>query len=209
MIALGFMERYFLSPLHQIAFVLSMTAFGITLRHFRTLFELSAVELMHQQDRLNLRRVHNFTVCVWTLFPVLRLCKLAGILSIETEEIGNTMLDLAAKLVFTVCLKFVNFVVIDQVTVDRLNLARQYFENLTNKKDDGEEHMYFGDQSEGKKLAYKDAEVWRNRRLEAMQNDGFPSQKASQLLEMTLGEYVALSKGNISSYLRNRNSRSD
>eukprot|EP00238_Polyblepharides_amylifera_P002713 CAMPEP_0196580366 /NCGR_PEP_ID=MMETSP1081-20130531/28585_1 /TAXON_ID=36882 /ORGANISM="Pyramimonas amylifera, Strain CCMP720" /LENGTH=311 /DNA_ID=CAMNT_0041900217 /DNA_START=442 /DNA_END=1377 /DNA_ORIENTATION=+ len=203
MIFFGFLERCFEFPLHQLSFFASMVAFGWTLRYFKVLFELSAVELVHQEDRLNLRRVHNFTVCIWSVFPLLRLCQLGGFLSSEAEEIGNTVLDLAAKLVYTVCLMVVNFTVIDQVLVDRLHLAKEYLEKEVARSVERDMRVIdsVSEQYERKMLAYKEAEVWREFRAETMQNEGYPSQRVSALLDSTLSEYVALSSGNISAYL--------
>eukprot|EP00238_Polyblepharides_amylifera_P000153 CAMPEP_0196572300 /NCGR_PEP_ID=MMETSP1081-20130531/2375_1 /TAXON_ID=36882 /ORGANISM="Pyramimonas amylifera, Strain CCMP720" /LENGTH=121 /DNA_ID=CAMNT_0041889577 /DNA_START=966 /DNA_END=1334 /DNA_ORIENTATION=+ len=121
------------------------------------------------------------------------------------------MLDLAAKLVYTVCLMVVNFTLTDQVLVDRLKTAQDYLDKKVERNVEREMDAIssVAEQHKRKLLAYREAESWRAAQVEKMQRQGYPEQRAAALLDSTLSEYIALSSGNISAFLRDQNAHDD
>lgn len=202
MILMGFLERYFESPLHEIFFMVSMVSYFFTMLHFRTLANMGAAALVEESDRRKFHRIHKYTVIVWTLFPVVRVLSMVGI-SYETEEVLNTILDVAAKLVYVVCIMVIKFTVVDELLEKRLIKAEEYVKSdvAREAKRDRTALDCVDDFHSRKLLAYREADTWRRVRVQALRNEGFPAVQAEALLEATLKEYVALSSGDISSFM--------
>eukprot|EP00241_Pyramimonas_parkeae_P018551 CAMPEP_0114320872 /NCGR_PEP_ID=MMETSP0059-20121206/26217_1 /TAXON_ID=36894 /ORGANISM="Pyramimonas parkeae, Strain CCMP726" /LENGTH=421 /DNA_ID=CAMNT_0001448397 /DNA_START=538 /DNA_END=1803 /DNA_ORIENTATION=+ len=203
MIVAGFWEKYLGSPWHEFFFAVSLVAFVITQMHFKVLLDLGASVLVNKMDRLKFRILSWYTLMVWSLFPMVRVMSMFGLLRDETEEVLNALLDLAAKLVYAVSLMVLNFTVIDQLVEERLERAHNYIKNelARTTERDTQVIMSVSDMYEKKMLAYKEAASWRRQRELAMLNDGFPVHRVTALLDSTLSEYVALSSGNISAYM--------
>jgi len=202
MIVTGFLERYCGSPFHELFFMLSMVAFFFTMLHFKTLAEMGANALIEISDRNRFHRIHSFTVTVWTLFPVVRVLSILGA-SYTTEELLNTMLDVATKGVYVVCLMVIKFTVVDDLLEERLVKAEDYVrKDVAREAKKDESVLGCVDAFYSRKLlAYQEAECWRNVRVRGLRDEGFPAPQAEAILEATLKEYVALSCGDLSRFM--------
>jgi len=202
MILTGFLERYFESPLHEIFFMVSMVSYFFTMLHFKTLANMGADALVEEADRKKFHRIHTYTVVVWTLFPVVRILSMMGI-SYELEEFLNTVLDVAAKLVYVVCIMVIKFTVVDELLEKRLVKAEEYVRSDVAREASRDRSALecVEDFHTRKLLAYREADAWRRVRVQSLRNEGYPAGQAEALLEATLKEYVALSSGDISSFL--------
>jgi len=210
MISFGFMDRFCEPPFRQVFFLASMGAFIATFYYFQILFGFAEGVLVDQTDRDNLKCLHRFTISVWSLFPMVRLFSLFGYLGDEAEDMFNTGLDVASKLVYACSLMVVNFTVFNQVIEHRLNRTRQILQQqqqqqLKNENESEKNFEALGSVEQAyelKVLAYSEARAWREERHAVMMSQGYPSNRAAALLDSTLTEYIELSSGNLSCYLQ-------
>merc|ERR1719199_888150 len=172
------------------------------MHNFSLLFENVTSSLLYDVDRRTLRIVRHCTIFVWSVFPIVRLSAVAGLVEQETEEILFTALDFGAKLIFTLSVLLINFTVFDNAVEARLELVQEYLarEIHRNSQRDTERLRALDQEYERKMLAYAEVEVWRKMREDSMRNEGVPAATVTALLDSTLSEYVALESGNINVY---------
>eukprot|EP00959_Pyramimonas_sp_CCMP1952_P146434 3065345-Pyramimonas_sp.AAC.1 len=161
MIVTGFLERYFPSPYHEIFFMLSMVAFFFTMLHFTALADMGAVALVELSDRTNFQRINLYTFVVWTLFPVVRILSMMGI-SYVVEELLNTVLDVAAKLIYVVCIMVLKFASVEDILEERLLRAEDYVKTDTEREAQRDLRALeqVDDFYSRKLLAYQEADTW-------------------------------------------------
>jgi len=202
MIISGFFEQRYADPLGAIWLVASCVSFMVLMHNFSLLFKNVTSSLLYDVDRRTLRIVHHATIFVWSVFPIVRLSAVAGLIEQETEEILFTALDFGAKLIFTLSVLLINFTVFDNAVEVRLELVQDYLAREIHKKNviDKAKLQALDSEYERKMLAYAEVEVWRNMREESLLNEGVPAAAVAALLDSTLAEYVALASGNINVY---------
>lgn len=210
MVVFGFLDRFCGPPLRYVWFVLSCAAFLRTMHQFHQVFVAAQGVMVDEMDRHNLKRVHVFTFFTWSLFPLVRVASIVGYVDDTVEDIATTCLNLSAKLIYAVSLMVVSFTVMDQLLEKRLEAALRSLQPLLR---DQAEQLHRVEEDAGavaaaqtvydrKLLAYSEAVAWRAQREAALRDDGYPAPRAAALLDSTLNEYIALSAGNISAYLK-------
>ena len=99
----GAVERYAGSAvLSVLGFAASSIAFLATMLFARRLFRMVGQALSSAEDVASLGVLWRHTLTTWTLFPLARLCAIAGVFGPNTEELAMVFLDVVAKTAYNV-----------------------------------------------------------------------------------------------------------
>ena len=195
MVFLGAVERYAgHAVLSALGFAASSIAFLATMLFAQRLFRVAGQALSSAEDATSLGALWRHTLTVWTLFPLARLCAIAGVFGPNLEELAMILLDVVAKTAYSVVLMVGTFTLIDAVTVHRLTRAEELLAMLRR------ESVAEGALVDGLALACREAEGWRVDREQRLVDAGVPREATAAFLDAAVAEYVALAHGRLGAW---------